>query len=679
MEITDLHKFAKAFYYAAKAYFYHRFNILASDSYFTDALYHYYHNEIQGKFDTFSVYSERMIRYYTNSAKISTTIFDVKLCLGFDEVTEISFEKFALQLIGDPTIFPPIKRFITFPKRNYPNNFEEIPFKIKYPSDLRIFAHLSYDIEFLRQWLNNATIDEKIAFILGYNSGIQKTLTRFLPNNLNYVAGEVEEELYRYLLTGKVTIDMKSQYGNYVIRKHDFTDILSITSNAKFANPVERILPGKQIANVRLEPIYPTSKLLGSGSNGRVYDTYNPQLVSKIFGYDDYESFYAELESFQVMKRYIISFTNVSQILYYDEVKKILQLPRLYPLPERVNPFVTLDGKLPIFLQIIRGLYSMHSCGIAHNDIKLFNVLQTDASEVQLIDFGLSQSYCVKPIQLVQGTFIYNPPEINLPNQYPNILDNPEWMKLSPAHDIWSAVVTAYELLIGQTIHSLVTDLNDDEIMLQIMQCLGTFSSSGRLPKLFDLIGDDSELLTVLKSCVHFNPFQRATALEILQSPYAQRHLINFTPLNISPCLHQQIVDSNPFAGYRSQEERENWIVLCQNFNLNGVEYAPMFECQKLPKVLGYLDYLAILFAAQKEKKTPLIFYELPHPQPLSHDGYSHDLNKLTYKYLIYFIGISPLSLFKQHSRSKEILKIVTAGYLAGKCEYHSVLELLSE
>lgn len=697
MVLIDLKRFAKSFYYAAKAYFYHRFNALAVNGYFYDALHHYYFITNKTKFDNYTILRDNWIRYYGSILNISTTISylgqPIKLQIS-DGLETVPLETFILH-IGSlnaqrkTTIFPPIKPFIAFDHQNRKDNFQEQLFSLNYPINFEIFSRLSYDIKFLQNWIHSDHVSNhlKIIFILGYDSGIQKTLTEFLEKNnplmkklIDSIPGEIEPELLQYLRSGRITENTKSHYGNYTIRSQDFSEILQATSDLKFANPVERIEPGPSIPSAELNDIDKSEeKFLGSGSYGEVYAIDNSDLVIKVF--DDDNSYEGEIVANRLLRRYMNSFRNVSQIQCYDETKKFFQMEKLFPLPRKVNPFVPLNGNLPIFLQMVHGLYEMHSCGIAHNDIKLANVLQTAEGQIKFIDFGLARLYCNKVSNLVEGTYTYNPPELCFPNSYPNIQDNPQREKLMPAHDMWSTIVTVYEVFVGESIYILLREfkLSDEEIMLELMKCLGVFSGDSKLTKLFDLIDqDDIDLRKILRSCVHHDPFQRATALEVLQSPYGQRYLSDFTPLAISPCLRLSIIDGNPFAGYRSREERKNWIVLCDKYHYKGVKYAPMFECRKLPKVLGYLDYLAIFYAVSYEISI-LEYHTLPHPVPMTINGQSHNLINLIYRYRRYFIDIPKLSTFHNHGKHDDIVKILTQGYLAGKCENMSALEILAE
>ena len=392
--IADIEKFAPAFYLAAKAYYYHRFNSRAPASYFLDALYHYYHSEIS--FISNAIGFGDSLEYYDRESE-----YESILMIGERKITlrmhaeryvgnfqQIQVEEFILRLGSHcaraDIPFPPIRPFISFPARNKYPGFTEPTFPLQYPTDFAIFSRLSYDIAFLRQWLHDSHVllDTKIVFILGYNSGIQRTLSRFLLEVLidstNELYGYIEtycyyiddvnhDELLTYLKTGKMVEGLQSSYGNYQIRPIQH-EILTVTSNLKFVNSVGRIPLRNPIPEIVLEEPN-EDNLLGEGSFGKVYSTNNPNIVVKAFDPEDPEFDY-EIQSVNFVNRYLKSFSHVSRVLGYDLDKKMLQMEKLYPLPNQVNPFISQDGKLPIFLQIVQGLYSLHSSGLAHNDIK---------------------------------------------------------------------------------------------------------------------------------------------------------------------------------------------------------------------------------------------------------------------------------------------------------------------
>jgi len=64
-----------------------------------------------------------------------------------------------------------------------------------------------------------------------------------------------------------------------------------------------------------------------------------------------------------------------------------------------------------VFRQIVEGVSHMHSCGIAHMDLKLDNILIDDNFNAKVIDFDVSQSM-TDTKQFGSGTVVYRSPEV---------------------------------------------------------------------------------------------------------------------------------------------------------------------------------------------------------------------------------------------------------------------------
>ena len=56
--------------------------------------------------------------------------------------------------------------------------------------------------------------------------------------------------------------------------------------------------------------------------------------------------------------------------------------------------YLTLDDKLCLWKQLLRGVAYLHAHGIAHRDLKLENLLLTDAGALKITDFGVSEVFC---------------------------------------------------------------------------------------------------------------------------------------------------------------------------------------------------------------------------------------------------------------------------------------------
>jgi len=115
------------------------------------------------------------------------------------------------------------------------------------------------------------------------------------------------------------------------------------------------------------------------------------------------------------------------------------------------NP-LSLKRSLEIILEISYALCHLHTHGVIHRDLKLENILVTEAGHVKVIDFGIAQ--LIDPRiknggdqgkkQFV-GTPIYMSPEQ---------VENPE--NVSYPSDIYSLGIIAYELVLGKLSHGKI-------------------------------------------------------------------------------------------------------------------------------------------------------------------------------------------------------------------------------
>lgn len=115
------------------------------------------------------------------------------------------------------------------------------------------------------------------------------------------------------------------------------------------------------------------------------------------------------------------------------------------------NP-ISLKRALEIILEISYALCHLHAHGIIHRDLKLENILVTEAGGIKVIDFGIAQLLAEKtedskePIQQrLIGTPIYMSPEQR---------ENPE--SVSYPSDIYSLGIISYELILGKLSHGRI-------------------------------------------------------------------------------------------------------------------------------------------------------------------------------------------------------------------------------
>ncbi|MEV4115917.1 serine/threonine-protein kinase [Nonomuraea sp. NPDC049695] len=103
-----------------------------------------------------------------------------------------------------------------------------------------------------------------------------------------------------------------------------------------------------------------------------------------------------------------------------------------------IGPEVTLD----VVHQTAKALHVAHSAGIIHRDIKPGNLLVTSEGAIKVTDFGIARALEAAPVTqtgTVLGTAQYVSPE------------QAQGFPLTPATDLYSLGVVAYECLAGRT------------------------------------------------------------------------------------------------------------------------------------------------------------------------------------------------------------------------------------
>ncbi|MER7503663.1 protein kinase [Nonomuraea pusilla] len=103
-----------------------------------------------------------------------------------------------------------------------------------------------------------------------------------------------------------------------------------------------------------------------------------------------------------------------------------------------LGPDVTLD----VTHQTARALHAAHAAGIIHRDVKPGNLLVTSDGVIKVTDFGIARAMEAAPMTqdgIVLGTAQYASPE------------QAQGLPLTPATDLYSLGVVAYECLAGRT------------------------------------------------------------------------------------------------------------------------------------------------------------------------------------------------------------------------------------
>ncbi|KAG9264258.1 serine/threonine-protein kinase 17A-like [Astyanax mexicanus] len=152
--------------------------------------------------------------------------------------------------------------------------------------------------------------------------------------------------------------------------------------------------------------------------------------------------------------------------------------------------------------QILTGVAFLHKKNVVHLDLKPQNILLTctqPLGDIRIVDFGLSRHVnSTSEVREIVGTPEYVAPEI---------LD---YEKISTATDMWSIGVLTYVMLTGE---SPFLGNDNQETYLNISQVNVDYSQD-----VFH--GISSLAVDFIKSLLHKNPADRATAEQCLQHPW---------------------------------------------------------------------------------------------------------------------------------------------------------------
>lgn len=166
-----------------------------------------------------------------------------------------------------------------------------------------------------------------------------------------------------------------------------------------------------------------------------------------------------------------------------------------------------------IFYQMVAAVNYVHSMNLAHRDLKLENFIFEDKkpdSHLKLIDFGLSHTAKngIHRMKSVVGTPYYIAPEVLKSDS--NSANGPTYTEKC---DIWSLGVLLYMLLSGSPPFA---GNSDNDIMHAVLR--GQVNLTERVWN-----NVSSEAKELVRMCLEVNPTKRATASEVLKSPWFDR------------------------------------------------------------------------------------------------------------------------------------------------------------
>ncbi|MBX3021923.1 MAG: serine/threonine protein kinase [Bdellovibrionales bacterium] len=109
----------------------------------------------------------------------------------------------------------------------------------------------------------------------------------------------------------------------------------------------------------------------------------------------------------------------------------------------------TVDGALPLFMQMLEGLKSLHDNRIIHRDLKPHNVLLRPDGQIKILDFGIAKHVGTQEhtrAGVIVGTLPYMSPELK--NGAP----------ASMRSDLWSLGSIFFECLVGKRLIECIPD-----------------------------------------------------------------------------------------------------------------------------------------------------------------------------------------------------------------------------
>lgn len=116
-----------------------------------------------------------------------------------------------------------------------------------------------------------------------------------------------------------------------------------------------------------------------------------------------------------------------------------------------MNKHFGLQTKLNILLQIAKGLQVLHSCNIAHMDLKLENILRFEGDQFKLVDLESSLDFS----KLIDDDVnIKSSLSIMAPEVYKFEVE-----KMNTSVDIWSFGMLLFEVITGE----VIVDTEDQE------------------------------------------------------------------------------------------------------------------------------------------------------------------------------------------------------------------------
>jgi serine/threonine protein kinase len=183
---------------------------------------------------------------------------------------------------------------------------------------------------------------------------------------------------------------------------------------------------------------------LGGGIDGNVYK-YNKYALKR---YDDdaVKDYLLEVKFLEILKHknIIKMYEKMSDDDYHYLVLELCDESIADIIYEK-NGIPKVKVAKRIMRETLQGLKYIHECGIIHRDIKIENLIRGLNGDTKIIDFS-SAIYEQDCDMRRLGTLVLNSPEMNI------------CAPLTRANDVWSFVLTAFEMITGK----LIFDVNNE-------------------------------------------------------------------------------------------------------------------------------------------------------------------------------------------------------------------------
>lgn len=257
---------------------------------------------------------------------------------------------------------------------------------------------------------------------------------------------------------------------------------------------------------------YSIVRLIGRGGMGEVYEALDENLKRKValkiispqFTNDSEITTRFEHEGRTLAK---VFHRNLVMIYAFGHEKGVYYIAMEFVEGQSISERLK-DGRfrvreaIPLFIEILDAISSLHKMGIIHRDLKPGNIILRADSTVKIVDFGIAKDFGDNPELTRVGDFIgsahYAAPEIA------------SGEKCSPQSDIFSMGVIFFEMITGKRPFRGKTLM---EVLEQVKTKKLKFPSDLRIP---------DSLKDIISSMCEKSPENRASDIGTLQSELAQ-------------------------------------------------------------------------------------------------------------------------------------------------------------